>query len=47
MQVFIYNICIVIYIVTNKWIYVVKLKKLVSKETFIEASKVVDRLQRL
>ena len=47
MQVFIYNICIVIYIVTNKWIYVVKLKKLVSKETFIEASKVVDKLQRL
>ena len=45
MHVFIYNICIVIYIVTNKWIYyVVKLKKLVSKEMFIEASKVVDKL---
>ena len=32
-----------IWIITNKWVLVIKTSKPVSKETFIKASKVVDK----
>ena len=34
-------------IITNKWISVAKVSKPLSKETFVEASKVVDKLLKV